>query len=88
MEASGWLAMLIAMQDRLFDRLATDPEYDDEHDPYEEVRVAGARLAVEFEISPDRGTDMVLSFGSEAAAHKALVQRYLLGEVELRAKAA
>lgn len=76
------------MQDRLFDRLASDPDYDHEADPYEDVRAAGVRLSIEFDISPERGADLVLSFGSEAAAQKALIQRYLLGEVELRAKAA
>ena len=44
------------------------------------------RLSIEFDISPERGADLVLKFGYEAAAQKALIQRYLLGEVELRAK--
>ena len=52
------------MQDRLFDRLDTDPEYDEDFDPYEEVRDAGKRLAAEFDVAPERATDMVLSFGS------------------------
>ena len=68
------------MQDRLFDRLDTDPEYDEDFDPYEEVRDAGKRLAAEFDAVLERATDMVLSVGSEAAARKALVQRWLLGE--------
>lgn len=76
------------MQDRLFHRLDSDPEYDPDHDPYEDVRAAGARLASEFEVDADRAADMVLSFGSEAAARRVLEQRYMRGEVELRAKAA
>jgi hypothetical protein len=72
------------MQDRLFDQLATDEEDHDlesaHADPYEDVRLAGRRLAKEFEIDSERAADMVLSFGSEAAARRVLVQRWLLGE--------
>lgn len=71
-----------AMQDRLFDRAALDPDghlQTGEHDPYDDVRRAGERLAAELEIDVERATDMVLSFGSEAAARRAAHRRSLLG---------
>ncbi|MGH2951101.1 MAG: hypothetical protein ACRDKX_03555 [Solirubrobacterales bacterium] len=77
------------MQDRLFDQHATtDTDEDDgpaEVDPYEDVRRAGERLAAEFAVEEERATDMVLSFGSEAAARRVLVQRWLLGEEHSKA---
>lgn len=69
------------MQQRLFDheiRFALD------EDPYEEVQVAGQRLASEYAIDESEGFDMILAYGSEAAARRALRQRWWLGEVELR----
>lgn len=77
------------MQDRLFDHVDIDEEDDNaesaEADPYESIRLAGQRLAKEFEIDDGRAADMVLSFGSEAAARRVLVQRWLLGEEQSKA---
>lgn len=77
------------MQDRLFDQTTSDDADEDREstdvDPYEDVRSAGERLAAEFEIDGERATDMVLSFGSEAAARRVLVQRWLLGEEHAKA---
>jgi len=71
------------MQDQLFDR--TDLDTDGhlqlgDHDPYDDMKRAGEKLAAEFQIDVERATDLVLSFGSEAAARRAVVQRLLLGE--------
>jgi len=72
------------MQDRLFDQSSIDGAVEalesTDGDPYEDVRLAGKRLAEEFEIDNERAADMVLSLGSEAAARKVLVQKWLLGE--------
>lgn len=76
------------MQDRLFDQSVLDEEDTDDSvdvDPYEDVKRAGERLAGEFEIDQERATDMVLSFGSESAARRVLVQRWLLGEEHSKA---
>lgn len=71
------------VQDQLFNRTDLDADghlQSGDHDPYDEVKRAGARLAAEFQIDAELATDMVLSFGSEAAARRAVVQRLLLGE--------
>lgn len=76
------------MQDRLFDRTASDVNghlQSGSHDPYEDVKLAGERLAAELEIDEEQATDMVLSFGSEAAARRAAIQRSLLGEEQPKA---
>lgn len=85
---SDLAAKFDAMQDRLFDRAALDADghlQSGDHDPYEDVKRAGERLAAEFEIDTEHATDMVLSFGSEAAARRAAIQRSLLGEEQPKA---
>lgn len=57
-------------------------------DPYDELREAGRRLSTEYAIEESEAFDMILGFGSEAAARRALRQRWWLGQVELRAEAA
>lgn len=77
------------MQHRLFDQTAIEDDADEQGledvDPYADVRKAGARLAKEFKVDCERATDMVLSFGSEAAARRTLVQQWLLGEEHSKA---
>jgi hypothetical protein len=73
------------VQTRLFDQ---SPETDLGHDPYGEKRSAGRRLATEFQVDEDEAFGLVLGFGSESAARKALLQRWWRGEVELRKEAA
>jgi hypothetical protein len=76
------------MQDQLFDRSDLDADghlQSADHDPYDDVKRAGERLAAEFQIDVELATDMVLSFGSEAAARRAAVQRFLLGEERSKA---
>jgi hypothetical protein len=71
------------VQEQLFNRTALDADghlQSGDHDPYDETKRAGGRLAAEFQIDVELATDMVLSFGSEAAARRAVVQRLLLGE--------
>jgi hypothetical protein len=74
------------VQQGLFDQPI---EFDPEADPYVAVRSASTRLAAEYAISEDEAFDMILGYGSEAAARRTLRQRWWLGHVELReAKAA
>lgn len=82
---SATAANVKLVQDRLFDRADDETVEFGDDDPYEGVKAAGRRLASEFEIDEDRATDMVLSFGSENAARRALVQRWLLDEEQLKA---
>ena len=72
------------MQENLF---SAPVEVDFDADPYEEKRVAAGRLATEFLVGQDEAFDLVLGFGSEAAARGALMQRWWRGEVELRSAA-
>lgn len=73
------------MQQGLFDQ---PPEIDYDVDPYAAKREAGRRLADEFAIDAAEGFDLVLGYGSERAARRALVQRWYRNEVELRDEAA
>jgi hypothetical protein len=73
------------VQTRLFDQ---SPEVDFGHDPYRDKRSAGRQLAAEFRIGEDEAFGLVLGFGSESAARRALLQRWWRGEVELRDEAA
>jgi hypothetical protein len=73
------------MQTRLFDQ---PPELDLDRDPYREKRSASNHLAAEFRIGEDEAFGLVLGYGSESAARKALLQRWWRGEVELREEAA
>jgi hypothetical protein len=70
------------VQQRLFDQHA---EVILDADPYSEVREGARRLVSEYEVTEDEAFDLVLGFGSEAAAQRALRQRWWLGRVELRA---
>jgi len=72
------------MQRGLFD---AELDIDYERDPYESVRAAGHRLATEFVIGDREAFDLVLGYGSEDAARRALVQRWWRGEVQPRAAA-
>lgn len=69
------------MQHGLFDQ---PPEVDLSVDPYSEKREAGHRLAAEFAIDAEEGFDLILGYGSEVAARRALIQRWYRGQVELR----
>lgn len=71
------------MQTGLFDQ---SPDFD--RDPYREKRSASRRLAQEFRIGEEEAFRLLLGYGSESAAHKALLQRWWRGEVELREEAA
>jgi hypothetical protein len=82
---SDRLPSLSDVQQPLFDRVV---EFDLDRDPYHEKRAAGQRLAAEFEIDESQGFDLVLGYGSESAARRALVQRWWRKEVELREEAA
>ena len=82
---SGTLRNVSLVQTRLFDQ---SPEIDLDRDPYREKRSAGQQLATEFRIGEDEAFGLVLGFGSESAARKALLQRWWRGEVELREEAA
>lgn len=73
------------MQQGLFDQPV---EIDLDLDPYAEKREAGRRLAAEFTIDEHEGFDLILGYGSEEAARRALTQRWWRGEVEARAAAA
>jgi hypothetical protein len=73
------------MQQGLFDQPA---EVDFTRDPYLEKREAGRRLAKAFVIDDSQGFDLMLAYGSEAAAREALIQRWYRDEVELRDEAA
>lgn len=73
------------MQTGLFD---PSPEVDLDRDPYREKRSAARQLAAEFRIGEDEAFGLVLGFGSESAARRALLQRWWRGEVELREEAA
>jgi hypothetical protein len=73
------------MQTKLFDQ---SPELDLDRDPYLEKRSASHHLAAEFRIGEDEAFGLVLGYGSESAARKALLQRWWRGEVELREEAA
>lgn len=73
------------MQADLFDQ---PHEVDLDEDPYAETREAARRLASEFVIDEDEGLDLVLAFGSEARARRALVDRWYRDEVKLRSEAA
>lgn len=70
------------MQQRLFDQRA---DIDHEFDPYEDLRGPASTLAKEYGIDPEQALDMILSFGSEAAARRALDQRWWLGEKSMAA---
>ena len=73
------------MQPQLFDQSA---EVDFDLDPYREKRLASRNLAAEFQVDENEAFSLVLGYGSESAARKALLQRWWRGEVELRAEAA
>lgn len=73
------------MQTRLFDQAA---EVDLDRDPYRAKRSESQQLAAEFRIGEDEAYGLVLGYGSESAARKALLQRWWRGEVELREEAA
>jgi hypothetical protein len=73
------------VQTRLFDQA---PEVDLDLDPYRDKRFASQHLAAEFHIDEDEAFGLVLGYGSESAARKALLQRWWRGEVELRDEAA
>jgi hypothetical protein len=73
------------MQPKLFDQA---PEVDLDLDPYREKRFASRRLSGEFRIDEADAFDLVLGYGSEAAARRGLLQRWWRGEVELRDEAA
>ncbi len=75
------------MHPRLFDQ-APEVEVDLDLDPYREKRIASRRLAAEFRIDEAAAFDLVLGYGSESAARRALLQRWWRGEVELREEAA
>lgn len=67
------------MQDRLFDNESPLPVFDKDHDPYAEVRAAGQRIAKDYGqygIDAEKATDMVLAYGSEAAARRELDSRW------------
>ena len=67
------------MQNRLFDNEATLPGFDETNDPYGEVHAAGARIARDYGqygIDAEKGADMVLAYGSEAAARRELDSRW------------
>lgn len=66
------------MQDSLFN---TWQVVSVESDPYEEIRAAASPLAVEFGIGEAEAIDVILGYGSEDAARRALRQRILLGEL-------
>lgn len=74
------------MQERLFEERLTDAEeaVSGDDDPYGEIRGAAQRLIVEYAIDESEAFDLILAFGSEAGARRALRQRWWLGEVELR----
>lgn len=74
------------MQPRLFDHEAA--AVDVTVDPYERKRAAGRRLAAQFGVEECEGFDLVLGYGSEEAARKALVQRWWRGEIDLHDEAA
>lgn len=78
-------ASVSRVQQDLFDQ---PPEVDLDADPYADTRAAGRRLAAEFVIDEDEGFDLVLAFGSEECARRALVQRWYRDEVRLRSEAA
>lgn len=82
---SGGLPSLSSMQRGLFDQ---PPEIDFSIDPYADKRDSGRRLASEFTIDEREGFELVLGYGSERAARRALVQRWYRNEVALRHEAA
>jgi hypothetical protein len=59
---------------------AADPETDPPDDP----RSAGQRLALEFYISEDDATELVLGYGSETSVRKLLTEACWRGELERR----
>lgn len=66
-------------QDQLFGEEPKAPSYDESHDPYAEVRAAGERIAADYGpygIDVEKATDMVLAYGSEAAARRELDSRW------------
>ena len=79
------MSSLPIVQQGLFDKPL---EIDFDVDPYAEKREAGRRLALEFVIDESEGFDLILTYGSEAAARRALTQRWYRDEVELRNEAA
>jgi hypothetical protein len=67
------------MQDRLFDEQPSLPTFNEDHDPYADVRAAGQRIAEDYGqygIDVEKATDMVLAYGSEAAARRELDSRW------------
>jgi len=74
------------VQERLFEERTADAEEaaSGDDDPYQDVRAAAHRLTVEYAIDEGEAFDLILAFGSEAGARRALQQRWWLGEVELR----
>lgn len=84
-DPSAVTGSLTSMQQGLFDQPA---EVDFSKDPYAEKRESGRRLAQEFAIDDAKGFDLMLAYGSERAARKALIQRWYRDEVERRDDAA
>lgn len=83
---SAAVTTLLPMQQQgLFDQPA---EIDFTREPYAEKRESGRRLAQEFVINEAQGFDLMLAYGSEAAARRALIQRWYRDEVKLRDEAA
>jgi hypothetical protein len=76
---------LALVQSRLFDET---PEVDLDLDPYRTKRLAARRLAATFQVDEGEAFGLVLGYGSESAARRALHQRWWRGEVELREEAA
>lgn len=67
------------MQDPLFNDQSSLPTFNEDHDPYAEVRAAGQRIAkdyVQYGIDVEKATDMVLAYGSETAARRELDSRW------------
>jgi hypothetical protein len=72
------------MQERLFPDEQPEPAFEEDYDPYEELREAARRLTREYVIDEEEAFQAILAFGSELGARRILRQRWWMGEVEMR----
>lgn len=74
--------MSCSVQTELFDDTAD--EYDDDVDPYDELRAEARRLMERYAISAEEAFDLMVGYGSKTAALRHLRQLWWVGDVQLR----
>ncbi len=73
------------MQRSLFDR---EPVVDHDREPFADMHKGARNLVAEFVIDDQEALHLMMTFGAEWAARKALYQRWYNDKVQLRSEAA